>query len=1458
MQFVLCNRWFLRGSVGTMASAIPCVYAALFLSCFAAPVRAGGVDTSGGRVAAVPTPGAVKVDGDLREWDLSGLEEVTLDVKDANALQAAYAVMHDQERLYLAVKVTDPTPLRNLYTPLEPFWRGDAVQFRIGVDPSLPRPLPPRGEGLSPEFRPRVAWISAWRNHVEGKDYLHVYRGDATPTAVNPPGSAVAFQTWADGKGYTLEWALPWTAMGVETAPATGSVLPGLLEVLWADSEGGEPSLRAVAVYQAHPGMFGFSNWHQWGDVALRPSGRITRPEHRSLAQLRAAQEATVIPIRLKLKRPAAVSVNLYNAAGQIIREILRETPQPAGQLTLSWEGRDFAGHLVTPGTYRWKAIAFSPPRARYIGGVGSSGDPPYDTPDGRGAWGSDHCDPLDVVADETGMYFLWYLAEWGRSLVKTDLEGHTLWRKSPAARNHWGDFTSVAAEDGRVYVLAGDRLEPELLRLKASDGGYLPYSASRLGASIAAAKASEGSTVPAASGLAVRSGKGYVSLYYENRLAIVNLDDGAEVGRLEVPRPRGLCFDNQGNLFVLSCAEGQPTAKVLQFTQAQGEPVEVVRSDLRDPVDVAVLNNGDLVVTDAGPESNQVKRFSPEGRLLAARGKAGGRPWSGAYEAENFLRPWGVGARPDGGFVVAENSPPRVITWFAPDGKVVKRWFGPGTYGTTVWPDPADPFTLYWTVRDAARPQNDGSAIARATIDPKTEDWSGPLAYWCFRKSDYPAPFGTFGNTSASVPDIVSVGGRRFLYSPFPTFSILRIEGDRMIPVAALEVVEAKQQPRQARLARYGGMEAAPRDYPLLPAPTTLFGFGVDDHLNLYYESARRIVKVPCLGVDPAGIPQWDERNFRVVVDNYCPGIADRDLANEWRRCLRGIRTDSKGNLYVAWCAGPESSGPHWSAHITWARVAKYTPEGKLIWVAGNKAMAPRREGEIYNIWVLAGVLHDRYVALGDETGLIHFYTSDGFYRGRLFNDLAQNPPPGPETFSGETFSGRVLYEARTRKYYAYQGATAGLMFEVEGLGKEESLGEGTVRVSPENVAQQIPDAAAATAGAISEVASGFWIDAPAEQWGALHPFTLLQGGRALATVWTAYNDEALFARFDVTDETPLLNSADDPETGFIGGDAVSLYLGPPGARTLPTTGDLRILVVPGRTKGAVTLIGMKPKTGGDKRPRTYRSPGQSAAFEWVGAVPGATARAESFAGGYRIVFSIPRRFLEGLKLAPGEKVRFEAEVMFSDAAGTKTSSRYFLFGRGSRVSMVNDVPTQAQLYPELWQEVELRQNPAKSAALTDYHPFTHASVEEHFDNAAAIFLEAEAAEYRSRGLWVHRWAGQPAILIDNAGLDEPVEAAWKLPPPVRAGSYRCYVSWSQGGHSSGAHALLLGPDRDHFRAAGRAAGRNRSYQLTWQRSAAPLEVLAGDSWLGVRFEPGHRAPNHDYRLDAVALLPQ
>jgi len=127
------------------------------------------VDTSGGRVAAVPTPGAVKVDGDLREWDLSGLEEVTLDVKDANALQAAYAVMHDQERLYLAVKVTDPTPLRNLYTPLEPFWRGDAVQFRIGVDPSLPRPLPPRGEGLSPEFRPRVAWMSAWRNHVEAK-----------------------------------------------------------------------------------------------------------------------------------------------------------------------------------------------------------------------------------------------------------------------------------------------------------------------------------------------------------------------------------------------------------------------------------------------------------------------------------------------------------------------------------------------------------------------------------------------------------------------------------------------------------------------------------------------------------------------------------------------------------------------------------------------------------------------------------------------------------------------------------------------------------------------------------------------------------------------------------------------------------------------------------------------------------------------------------------------------------------------------------------------------------------------------------------------------------------------------------------------------------------------------------------------------------------------------------------
>jgi len=1608
-----------------------CILAILLCSASSA----ASLDTSSGRVIAVPVSGKITIDGSLNDWDLSGLEQVTLDIGDANALHADYALMYDSKNLYLAVKVADTTPARNAYGPEESkYWDGDCVQLRICSDPGIATPLPNSGNGMSAENLGKISHIGFWHNHLTGKNWIHIARGnDSASTAlVNPAGSQLAFKTWPDGKGYTFESAIPWTALGVESAPKTGSVLPALLEILWGDGQGRAQVIRAAAVYTHHPTTFGFSNWSMWGQLVLSPLGKLSRPGHLTLEKIRAKSAGTRVPITLSLKKPGAVSINVLDAKGNVVRELVRETKQPVGKLTINWDGRNYAGQPVAPGNYKWKAISYSPVSATYIGGVGSSGEPPYDTPDGNGAWGSDHVNPLDTASDTTGNYFLWSMAEQGRSVIKTDLSGKTLWRKSPVARNHWGDFTSIAADGKCVYVLSGMAI-PEIIRLDAANGSYMPYSQDRLGAVISENDLPAGMTEWTATGLAVRNGIGCVSLYYENRIAVVDLSDGHVTNSLRLDRPYGLCYDSKGNLFAISRGTESQPARIVRFDNANGDPIDVISTNLLEPADLAVMTDGSILVTDPSPKSNQIKEFSAGGKLLKTIGKAGGRPYAGKYQPKDFLRPWGITPDINGGFLVAENSAPKVITWYKADGSIRKRWFGPGTYGTSVWGDSADPFSVYWL---ACGSNAMTGSWARSRINTKTGKWDGPEAYWDLEHGGFPKEFQKAA-TIFNMPQFSMYKGRKYISSNFEGMSVMRVDGDKMVPMGYLSVgldgrplmvsmsvnasvksksgkpitqrhqqlpipftngiyLEAEKSsslpsPDKAISSLYSseystgwvdtvddgdssqavvslqlanqqwplhglwlrwnlpGKSIAPGRYevyariryagnnvpymigisagtsadsltarikpewtnssiqsyvyswikvgdlalaasdkivqldipqinsaelrldcvalkkvdPALPpnvgGASSLYGYGMDENLNIYFQANRKIVRISCLGLDRNGYPRWDNAHYRILVNDYCPGVPDVNMVNPWRRQGRGIGTDNQSNMYVAWNAGPESSGPFWSAHITSDRLQKYSPSGKLLWAVGQKAMGPRKDGEMYDTFLLGGIVNNHYIVMADEPGMIHFYTSDGLYRGNIFNDLAKGPEPGPYTFTGETFSGRVLYDKKTSKYYAYQGQTAGLMFEVNGLGSEQSY-NGSVKVTAAQLASGDANKADPM-GAISQVSSDFSIDGPEAQWSAMYPFTMRRGSNRLASVYMGYNEKSVFARWDVADDTPQKNGADDVEMGFTGGDSVGLYLGPAGDRTQPVLGDLRIMVVPNNKNGQLTVIGMKPITNGSKLPRTYRSPQQSAVFDWVGSIPGAKAVSKPYAGGYSVVVSIPRTFVENLNLAPGLDVKFDSEVLLSDTAGKKTLSRNFLFAKGPEVSMVNDVPTEARLYPAKWKEMELRQNPDKP--VKSQSAVSYLAVKNLFDEKSAVILEAEQAEEHSKGFWFfgagHAANPGPGVLIDDAGLDKPLKIAWNLPDSLKPGKYTLWLSWTSVSCNDAKIdcTFSLGPDASSTKPSLVASVDNGecSWNVKWGK-VGEIEIKQGEKSL--LFEPVLKDTYAAVLLvDALAFVP-
>ena len=65
------------------------------------------------RLFVVQAPGKVALDGDLKDWDLSG-EILTYVVEASMTYQSAKtAMMYDNEALYISSRVADPTPLRS-------------------------------------------------------------------------------------------------------------------------------------------------------------------------------------------------------------------------------------------------------------------------------------------------------------------------------------------------------------------------------------------------------------------------------------------------------------------------------------------------------------------------------------------------------------------------------------------------------------------------------------------------------------------------------------------------------------------------------------------------------------------------------------------------------------------------------------------------------------------------------------------------------------------------------------------------------------------------------------------------------------------------------------------------------------------------------------------------------------------------------------------------------------------------------------------------------------------------------------------------------------------------------------------------------------------------------------------------------------------------------------------------
>lgn len=1278
------------------------------------------MDLTNGVMKAVPTPGgqAPVIDGDLSDWDLSAQEPIWIAPETAERLHADVALEYDADALYVSAKVSLPgRGLHNPNNPVDAFWGGDILEFRLASDPALPAPLTPRDAAV--KASDRVVHLSLWKNSQTNADYLNVSYGVAFDkgSAANPAGTRVVIKQHGT-EYYVVEARIPWSALhvpGGHNPFGPGQRMTAVWQVHW----GGDT--QTAGLYRTNPGTFAFSQAETWGQVEFSPTGGLP-PVHVTMREALAAlvPRPVGVPITLDVPAPGKsgtlkkVSVNILGPRGEVIRELMGGEGHSPGPLSVFWDGHDQWGAPVPPGVYRWGAYFSDGLEAQFMGAAGTSGHPAYETADGRGGWGGDHGACVGTAADATGLYFLWVAAEDGRAVVKTDYAGRVLWRKTPFVGGGFGPHWAVAAGGKYVFVNYNDN-NPELLRLDAATGQILPFGGAAtvpISHSKMAAVPKQSSpfgSQPETAGLAASASEVFASVYSQNVIRVLDPETGAPVRELACPGPRGLARDFSGNLFAVSYVPGR-MAQVLEFPNGRGAGQPVVTRGLLAPWGLAVDAAGRIHVSDEGA-SQQVKTFSPAGALIAVLGKAGGRPWAGAYDPASFLQPAGLAADAQGGILVAEASPPKVMSRLdAATGKVLGRWFGQRAYSSVAWADPVDPWTVYYTLEGP-------TSIARARI-PSPGANGVPQAYWSLPQAGFTGVDTLVDAVGAPFVTLAD-NGRKYLVSDSGLHTVCLIQGDQLLPVGHARVADGRKEKPGLELWSDADGDHKPQPGEMTQI-TSVAGSplaGINNSTGSLWMAASgdlylmtndgRILKVPAAGFATNGAIRWDTARASYVVPAALDAAhVDGSLGSGWRSGLLGARADAQGNVYACFNTNAKYATPaltramqeglgHTGEHNA-VKFAKYAPDGHLLWMTGRKATAAAKPGEVYHTWIMAGLVGppgNEYLAAQSEWGTIAFYTHDGFFVDTLMDNPGLAPPASPYTFGSETFGCRVQYFPKLDQTWAYQ---TGMAYRVAGFTHGAVAGE--ARRYGQVVLDRAYDAdvtaAAPTAPLHVTPLSGAPLTDPSV-WGGLPVSTLRRNGADLATAQIGYDAQFLYVRLHVSDPTPLENSADTPSLAFKGGDTAGIVLGPAGQRDRAALGDVRLMAA--QINGQPRLLAMKAVSGQAKHAEDYYTPASGhVTFDYVGDVPGGrvTLEKDPDGQGYVAAFAVPRSFLE-FPLAPGASLSGDVEVRLSGqgARGPQTTSRNYLFTplRGE-TTMTDDIPTEARLYPQYWGSVEVK----------------------------------------------------------------------------------------------------------------------------------------------------------------------
>lgn len=188
------------------------------------------------------------------------------------------------------------------------------------------------------------------------------------------------------------------------------------------------------------------------------------------------------------------------------------------------------------------------------------------------------------------------------------------------------------------------------------------------------------------------------------------------------------------------------------------------------------------------------------------------------------------------------------------------------------------------------------------------------------------------------------------------------------------------------------------------------------------------------------------------------------------------------------------------------------------------------------------------------------------------------------------------------------------------------------------------------------------------------------------------AYDEKNLYVAYDVTAPAELVNSFQDLNLIFKGGNCLDIQLGAnPSAdpkRKKPAPGDVRILVTRQKGKGFAVVYRPKVKdfTG---KPIVLISPTGKESFDLIEIVRTVDMlyKKKRDGNGFNATVAVPLALLK-LDPKPNTFIKMDLGYIFGNLLGNQAAVRAYWINNSFSANVTYDVPNESRLEPHEWGE--------------------------------------------------------------------------------------------------------------------------------------------------------------------------